>query len=323
MECILKCRTPALGGQVYRCECGTQQFAYHSCNHRACPQCGQADAEEWLSKQQVKLLPVPYFLVTFTVPEEMRFLIGSHQKTFYNLLFSESSGTLQDVASNPKYLGGQLGFLGVLHTWSRQLVFHPHIHYVVPGAGLSKDGRRWHRLPNPDFFLPQPVLSRRWRNRFRAKLKKQHPELFALLPSKTWKKEWVVQVQPVGSGQAALKYLSAYVYKTALGSNRILKDDGYRITFSFRDSEDRQEKSLCLEAREFLRRFLQHVLPSGFQRVRYFGWWSAAAKNRWTRILALLDWKQPDLIIAPLTPLLCLKCGKQMLLCGTFSRPPP
>ena len=323
VQAILNCRTAALGGQVYRCaDCRKDHFVYHSCNHRACPQCGQADTAQWVEQQKRKLLPVPYYLITFTVPEGLRDWLRSHQKLGYAALLSESAGTLQDVAQRPKYLGAQLGLLSVLHTWGRKLQFHPHVHCVVPAGGLRSDGLRWCRPPSPDYFLPEPVLAARFRTRLRAALR-QAPD-YATIPTAAWQQNWVVDVQPAGSGQTAIKYLAAYVHHTALGSQRILNADHDHLTFKYKDSADQQWHLLKLSATEFLRRFLQHVLPKGFQRIRYFGWLSPAAKNRWQRILALLDWKSPP--VTPLAPQplpLCPTCRKPMALIGLLARAPP
>jgi hypothetical protein len=297
VQCILVCRTAALGGEVYRCpDCRKDHYVFHSCNHRACPQCGNADATQWIERQKLKLLPVPYYLITFTVPEGLRSWLRSHQKLGYALLLRESAGTLQDLASQPKYLGAQVGCLSVLHTWGRQLQFHPHVHCVVPAGGLREDGLRWMSPKSPDFFLPQMVLALRFRNRLKCVLATEHPEKFGQIPAVVWKQKWVVDVQPVGSGQGALKYLSAYVYRTALGSQRIISDQHGRITFKYKESENQQWHTMTLSAIEFIRRFLQHVLPKGFQRVRHYGWLSAASKTKWKRILALLDWNPPTLV---------------------------
>lgn len=321
---IVRCRTPALGGQLFLCDCGEFHFAYHSCNQRACSQCGHADATDWIARQQIKLLPVPYFLVTFTVPEGLRAVIRSHQKLFYPLLFSESAGTLQDIAAHPRHLGGELGMLGVLHTWSRQLIYHPHVHYIVAGAGLSTDRLRWIRVKDPDYFLPQRVLARRFRNRLRQVLQQEQPQILQQIPPTVWRQDWVVDAQPVGSGQGALEYLSAYVHRTALSSQRIVRDEHGRITFTYRDSQSGQTRLATVSAAEFLRRFLQHILPRGFQRVRYFGWWSAAAKTKWSRILALLDWRPADLPApTPVPPPLCPRCLKPMRCVGRLARAPP
>jgi hypothetical protein len=320
VECILNCRTPALGGEVYYCAaCRHHHFAYHSCNHRACPQCGHADATEWIQKQKRKLLPVPYYLITFTVPEGLREWLRSHQQLGYSRLLQESAATLQDVAGRDKYLGAQLGFLSVLHTWGRQLQFHPHVHCVVPAGGLRADGLRWRRPKSADFFLPQIVLAARFRNRLQAALQDQ-PEA-AQIPAAVWRQNWVVDVQEAGSGESALKYLSAYVYRTALGSQRILQDEADQVTFKYKDSEAGQWHTLTLAAMEFIRRLLQHVLPKGFQRVRYYGWLSAAATARWECILALLDWKvpQPSPPRPPVAPL-CPQCQQPMAYLGSLVR---
>jgi len=324
VQCILACRTRALGGEVYRCpDCRQDHFVYHSCNHRACPQCGNADATEWIQRQKFKLLPAPYYLVTFTVPEGLRAWLRSHQKLGCALLLRESAETLQDVASQPKYLGAQLGSLSVLHTWGRQLQYHPHVHCVVPAGGLRQDGLRWMRPPSPDFFLPQAVLADRFRNRLKRRLAQEHPEELAHIPSGVWQQKWVVDVQAVGSGEAALKYLAAYVYRTALGSQRILSDHGGKITLRYKDSGDAQWHILTLPVMEFLRRFLQHVLPKGLQRVRYYGWLSPAAKTRWERILALLDWKPAALQAGPVVSPLCPRCAGPLIWVATLTRAPP
>jgi hypothetical protein len=322
VQAILSCRTLALGGQIYRCaDCRRDHFVYHSCNHRSCPQCGSTDAAEWIEEQKLKLLPVPYYLITFTVPEKLRPWLRSHQKEGYAALLRESAATLQDVAANPKYLGAELGLLAVLHTWGRQLQFHPHVHCVVPAAGLTADRLRCRRPPSPTFFLPQPVLAARFRTRLKAALSKLTDA--EKISDSVWRQNWVVDVQPAGSGETAIKYLAAYVYRTALGSQRILSADHGHISFKYKDSDDQQWHTLRLSATEFLRRFLQHVLPKGLQRVRYFGWLAPAAKARWQRILALLDYKQPPKILVERATPACPCCHKPMRLLAELPRPPP
>ena len=324
VDCLLRCRTPALGGQVYRCDCGRLEYSYHSCNHRACPRCGQADATEWLARQRQKLLPVPYYLVTFTVPAELRRFIRSHQKLLYSALLRESAHALQDVARTHKNLGAEIGLLAVLQTWARDLHYHPHVHCVVPAGGLSAHGLRWVRPKDPDYFLPQAVLAQRLRTRLRAVVERELPEAFAAIAARVWRTPWVADVQAVGSGEPALKYLAAYVYRTAFSAERIVADDGRRITFTYRESKTGATRRMRLPAEQFLHRFLQHVLPQGFQRVRYFGWLAPAAKVRWERILALLDWKVPALVLPdPPPPPLCPCCQKPMVLVGLLPRPPP
>lgn len=326
VACLLACRTRALGGQRYQCpDCGRDHFAYHSCHHRACPQCGSADATQWIEARKRKLLPAPYYLITFTVPAGLRAWLRSHQKLGYGLLLRESAAALQDVAARQKYLGGQLGILSVLPTWGRQLQYHPHVHCVLPAGGLRPDGLRWVRPPTPDFFLPYPLLAARFRNRLHDGLRQEHPEEYGRIPTPVWTQRWVVNVQPAGGGLGALKYLSAYVYRTALSNQRILSDLDGQVTFRYQDSRDQQWHTRSLPAPEFLRRFLQQVLPQGLARVRYYGWLSAAAKSRWDRILALLDWQSPDPQPSPLNPqpLLCPHCGASLRWLGTVERAPP
>ncbi len=321
VRAILSCRTAARGGHLYRCgPCAKFEFAYHSCQHRACPQCGGLQARDWLAERQARLLPVPYFLLTFTVPEELRALFRFAPKFCYDLLFAVTAQALRDVALSK--LGGLVAALGVLHTWSRQLIFHPHVHYIVPGGFLSEDQRRWIRLQDPKFLLPQRVLSRRCRHLFRRALQAR-PELLARVPAAVWQKEWIVNTQPVGSGQKALGYLGAYVQRTALSSQRLVKEENGRTTFQYRSSDTGGWKVLTLDTPEFLRRFLQHVLPASYHRVRYFGWWSPAAKTKWARVLALLAWKEPPR--APQRPawvMTCPCCGQPMERVGSLARWP-
>lgn len=283
----------------------------------------RAAAQDWARRQESKLLAVPYFLVTFTVPEALRAVIRAQQKIFYAALFRESAGALHDVALSK--LGVELGFTGVLHTWTRQLVYHPHVHYLVPGGGLTPDGLRWKRVNDPEFFLPTRVLAARFKNRLRRWLQTHEPERLKQIPAKAWRTHWVVDVQPVGRGQAALRYLAAYVQKTALSPARLLACDDASVIFTYADRATGQTKTLRLSGQEFLRRFLQHVLPPGFQRVRHFGWLSPAATFRWQRIHALLDWKPA---VPPLPPKSCWapqcpRCHKPMRLLGPLARPPP
>ena len=320
---VVSCRTPALGGEVFRCDCGQFHFAYHSCNHRACPQCGHADATVWLEGQRRRLLPVPYYLVTFTVPGQLRALIRSNQKLLYDLLLRHCAGALLEVGAQHKNLGAQLGLLAVLQTWTRDLRFHPHVHCVVPAGGLSFDGLRWLRPKDPAYFLPEPVLAMRLRTRLKQALQQDHPHLFVQVPHLIWSMNWVANVRSVGRGESALKYLAAYLYRTAFSAERILQDDGRFITFSYRHNTG-QTRTVRLSAECFLHRFLQHVLPRGFQRVRYFGWLSAAGKTNWERILALLDWTPPPMTPAtPLPPPLCPSCNQPMKWFSSLSRAPP
>jgi hypothetical protein len=322
VRAILRCRTPALGGQRHRCACGREHFAYHSCNHRACPRCGQDDAAAWLAQQRTRLLPVPYFLVTLTVPEELREAIRAAMKPWYGALLKESAGALQDLADQPKHLGAQLGITALLQTWTRDLRYHPHVHLLVPGGGLTPNRLRWVRVRELEFLVPQAKLAARFKGRLKAWLQQDQPELFQQVPAKAWWRKWVADVQAVGSGEAAFKYLANYLCQPPLREHQLEQSDAQGVTFRYRDN-GRAVQRATVSGMEFVRRVLQHVLPKGFQRVRHYGWRGAAAKTKWERILALLDWKSPALVTpAPLPPPTCPVCGKTMFLIGTLPRAP-
>lgn len=286
---LLRCRTQALGGELFGCpDCGQFHYRYHSCNDRHCPLCGATDADQWLKRQQKRLLlPVPYFLVTFTVPDPLRSWIRSHPRVGYELLFAASAQALQDLAANPKRLGAQLGMLGILHTWSRTLIYHPHIHYLIPGGGLSLDQRQW-VASRPKFLLPFKPLAQHFRTLFREQLEKRAPEALDALPTQIWKQQWVVDSQAVGSGQKALAYLARYVFKTATANRPLPLLPSGQVLWPYRDSQTGQSQSITLAPSELIRRFLQHVLPKKFSRVRLFGWLHPAAKIRANRVRALL-----------------------------------
>jgi hypothetical protein len=349
LERILCCRTPALGGELFGCpDCGTFHYRYHSCNDRHCPLCGGTDADQWLEEQRARLLlPVPYFLVTFTVPDPLRSWIRSHPQIGYDVLFAASAQALQDLAANPRGLGAQLGMLGLLHTWSRTLIFHPHIHYLVPGGGLSLDQRQW-IASSPQFLLREKPLGLHFRTLFRQQLDKQAPEALSELPARLWKQNWVVDCEAVGSGEKALAYLARYVFKTATGNRSLQLLPSGQLVWPYRDSNTGQAQSILLWPTELIRRFLQHVLPRSFCRVRLFGWLHPAGKIRGNRVRALLHqapvltdrerqtWqgseKPPDGLEAPepgpespVAPRpLCPGCGRAMILLGSWppSQPP-
>ena len=349
LERILRCRTAALGGQLFRCpECGDFHYQYHSCNDRHCPQCGQADTEDWLARQRQRLLlPVSYFLVTFTVPEALRPWIRSHWQVSLDLLFRASAQALQDLAANPKRLGAQLGMLGILHTWARTLIFHPHIHFLIPGGGLSLDGRSWIAAKD-NYLFAVKALGTHFRTLFRQTLLKEHPQLFEEVPAKVWKQSWVVHSQPAGSGENALSYLSRYIFKTATANRTVELLPNGKVRWPYRDSKTGQHQFLELEAHQLISRFLQHVLPPGYCRVRLFGWLHPAAKRRANRVRALLKqapilsqeerraWQPPladeeillegeTTTVLPLLPM-CPRCQKPMTLIGGWKAgqlPPP
>jgi hypothetical protein len=293
LQRLLNCRTPALGGALFVCpDCGLRHFRYHSCNDRHCPRCGQADADEWLAKQSAWLLPLDYFLLTFTVPEGLRAWMRSHPQLGYDALFAASAQALQDLAANPQRLGAHLGMLGVLHTWSRTLIYHPHLHYLVPAGGLSPDGQAWIDSRR-GFLVRVEPLSDHFRTCFRRWLEQQAPEAMSDIPAKVWKQRWVTHSQAAGSGEKVLRYLSRYVFKTATGNRLVPQLPDGRVRWNYRDSQTNRWQSLVLEPQELIRRFLQHVLPAGFHRVRRFGWLHPSAKAKRERIQGLLDDRAP------------------------------
>ena len=277
MRAIEQCRTPALGGQVFRCpDCEQVQYSYHSCRNRHCPKCQNENAQRWLEKQQNLLLPVPYYLLTFTLPAGFNEVTRSHQSLIYDLLFKTSAAATQQLAQDPRFVGGQIGMVGVLHTWGRNLAYHPHIHYLVPAGGLASDGETW-RPARKNFLLPVRALSRIFRGQLHEVLR--HTSWSARIPAKVWQQEWVVHCEAVGSGLGALKYLAPYIFRVALSNNRLLKLEEDRVTFRYRDTDTGTEKRCTLSAEDFIHRFLQHVLPKGFVKVRYYGLFSPGLRK--------------------------------------------
>lgn len=278
MADIEACRTEVLGGHVYACpDCDEILYSYHSCRNRHCPKCQHNAAQEWLKKQQDMLLPVPYFLVTFTLPDTLRDIVRSNQQTCYSLLFRTAAAALQQLAQDPRFVGAQIGMMSVLQTWTRDLLYHPHLHVLVPGGGLAKDGETWH-ASGQNFLVHAEPLSRLFRGKFRAALKKT--DLYDRVPQETWSQSWVVDCLPVGNGEAALRYLVPYVFRVAISNNRILKLEDDKVTFSYRDSDTGKTKRCTVHAEEFMRRFLQHVLPKGFVKIRYYGLLSPSNRPR-------------------------------------------
>jgi hypothetical protein len=289
LAAILSCRTPALGGSTYRCiNCHETDFSYHSCNHRACPRCGGQDIAEWTQKQEEKLLPVPYFFWTFTVPDTLRAAFATRPDVLSNILFNNAFRALQTVANRPEILGAQVAGLAVIHTWGRQLQLHPHLHIIMPGGGLSFDKTHWVHARDPEWFLPVEAVAAAFCSGFEQALAAEAPELHAAVPDSTWHKKWNVDVQAAGTGHAVVRYLARYVKRTAISDERIIEATDTHVRFSYIDSETDQKKELTLTAQEFMRRYLQHVPVPGQHRVRYFGWLHPAAFRRRMIIEGLL-----------------------------------
>ena len=285
LRAIRPCRTDALGGHVYTCSaCDQVQYRYHSCRNRHCPKCQTERAQVWLETQTQFLLPVPYFLLTFTLPKELRQVARSHQQMIYHLLFRASAQATQHLALDPRFVGGQIGMIGVLHTWGRTLSYHPHVHYLVPAGGLAAEG--W-RPAAKKFLLPVKALSKIFRARFRDGLRKD--ESFADVPARVWRQKWVVHCKPVGDGESALKYLAPYIFRVAISNQRILRLEDSKVTFRYRDTQTGQNRVCKLAAEEFMRRFLQHVLPKGFVKVRYYGLFSPAKRRELTEVRTRLE----------------------------------
>lgn len=291
MEKIIACRTEEFGGEVFLCEpCNEYRYSYHSCQDRHCPKCGNDKADDWLAMQNALLLPTKYFMLTFTLPDTLNAVARRNQKFIYGIFFQSAAAALVKLARDPKFVGGQLGFFGVLQTWARDLAYHPHIHFIVAGGGLSPDGTTWLSVPG-EFLVPVKALSKIFRAKFRDALKKK-PELFNQVPPETWEKDWVVDCRPVGTGERALKYLAPYIFRVAISNRRLVKLENGNVTFRYRDGETKQLKIKTVTAEEFIRRFLQHVLPKGFVKVRYFGFLSARHRPRLEKVKELLKVKR-------------------------------
>jgi hypothetical protein len=328
MAAIEQCRTERLGGQIYYCDhCQQPQYSYHSCRNRHCPKCQHQAGEQWLARQQAFRLPAPHFMVTFTLPQPLRAVARCHQKLIYNLLFRTSAAALQELARDPRFIGGQIGMLGVLHTWGRNLNYHPHVHYLVPGGGLAADGQSW--LPaRHNILVSVKPLSTLFRAKFRDALKKAN--LFDLVPAETWRQPWVVHSKLVGTGQSALKYLAPYVFRVAISNKRILKVENNQVTFRYQDTTTGKTKYCTVSAEEFIRRFLQHVLPKGFVKVRYFGFFSPGQRPRLQFIRDLLGGSDSSQPVAEPVPEPtsqdqahpCPQCGQMMRLIDTFPPQP-
>jgi hypothetical protein len=286
---ITACRTAALGGHVEECDrCGHRQVAYNSCRNRHCPKCQATAAAEWMEARQAELLPVEYFHLVFTLPTTLNPIALQNPRVVYGLLFRASSETLQQVAADPDRLGAEIGFLAILHTWGQNLQHHPHVHCVVPGGGLSPDASRWIAC-RPGFFLPVRVLSRVFRGKFLSLLRTAFdrgrlafhgklghladPAVFQRRLTESARTEWVVHAKPpFGGPQQVLKYLARYTHRVAISNSRLVAMEGDQVSFRWKDyAHGGKQKVMTLKAIEFIRRFLLHVLPAGFVRIRHYG----------------------------------------------------
>lgn len=290
MRAILSCRTSVLGAHVDRCdECGFEQISYNSCRNRHCPKCQTFAKEQWIDRQQSNLLNTRYFHVVFTVPDDLHGVFYCNQKQIYGLLFRAASETLLELCADPKYLGAKPGITSVLHTWGQNLHYHPHLHCIVTGGGLT-DGNRWVHS-RKKFFLPVKVLSRKFRGKFLHLLKKEPLEFHENAPASDvcaglidslYQKDWVTYCKkPFGSVEKVLSYLGRYTHRVAISNNRILSLADGMVSFRWRDYKDQNRmKTMVLSATEFIRRFLRHVLPSGFRKIRHYGIFASRDKSK-------------------------------------------
>ncbi len=287
LQDIEACRTAYFGGHLKQCDhCDRQVYAYHSCRNRHCPKCHGDQTERWLQQQQSRLLPCPYFLVTFTLPAELRPLAFAHQKKVYGLMMRCAGAALQKLALDPQYLGGRLGALAVLHTWTRAMLYHPHVHLLVTGGGLSDDVKEWLAGKHPAFFMPEGALAKIFRAKFCAALKKAG--LLNQVPRQVWKKNWVAHCKAVGPGRQGLNYLARYVFRVAISNSRLERIENGAVTFRYRDNRSQQLRRETLTGVEFIRRFLHHTLPRGCAKVRYYGLWSPACRAQLEHARSLL-----------------------------------
>jgi hypothetical protein len=271
MRALAACHTPALGGVRWQCpRCGGAAFAWRSCGNRHCPACGHADAKLWLERQTRLLLPgVTYHLATFTVPDALRRTVLANPREALPILFEASSSALLDLCRDPRRLGGTPALTAVLHTWTRQMLYHPHVHFIASGGGLAPDGS-W-REAGPKFLVPVRALSALFAARFRDLLRGRHPDLFAQVPASVWRGPWVVHSKPVGSGERALAYLARYVFRVALADSAILSHGESEVVFRYCDGPTGKARTARVAPHEFIRRLLLHVLPQGFRKVRHYG----------------------------------------------------
>ena len=289
---IAACCTRELGGRLYRCDaCHDTFWHYHCCRNRACPKCHGTQIRQWLEARKAEVLPCDYFHAVATVPSELHALFRDDQKSMYGLLMQVAAEAVKELCAKKRHLGALPGILAVLHTWNGRLGYHPHVHLLVTGGGITPDGQHWEPARG-EFLVPVAVLSRKIAAKFREALKAKASAVFAGIPESVWRREWVSFVKHYGRGNdAVLNYLSRYVFRTAISNARILGMDPTHVTFRWKDRHAQAWRSQRLPGVDFLRRFLQHVLPRGFHKVRYYGLWRPSKRNLSNRawVLLILD----------------------------------
>lgn len=331
MVSIMNCRTIHAGSVVYRCkQCFTVHRVPKSCGNRHCPTCQGHKAKQWLAEQQQRLLPCSYFMMTFTVPSEFRLFMRSHPKECYKALFDAAYQAMRKLAKDPKYLGSSnIGMTGVLHTWGRDVSYNPHVHFIVPGGAIGTDGTSW-RSSSESFYLPVKALSKIYRAKYRAIMKRCG--LLDKIPEEVWSKRWNVNSKAVGDGRKSLRYLAPYVFRVAIGNFRIRKvwkevDGQWWVEFLVRPSGQDKYRPMKLRSESFVHRFLQHVLPTGLQKVRHFGFMHKRSKWKptWLSMLVTVSLSLVYVLIVGLEPtvdrkpMCCPECGGELECLGHLS----
>jgi hypothetical protein len=308
MDAILRCRTPAANESLFRCtSCGRLEWHPHSCGHRSCPQCQNHETTQWLERQREKLMPVDYFLVTFTLPYELRPLAWSHQRAVYDAMFAAASQTLKVFGLNPKHLGAHIGMTAVLHTNSRRLTYHPHLHVIVPGGGVDKRQRVWKRTKHR-FLFNEFALAAVFRGKMLYHIEK------AGLSAPATPDHWVVDCDHAGRGESAFEYLSRYLYRGVISSNKILRNHGGQVTFQYTDSKTGDTCIETLPGVKFLWRVIQHVLPRGFHRVRNYGFLHHNARKTLKLVQLILKTCVAPRRMTAKPPFRCSACGEPMIM---------
>jgi len=286
---IAVCQTEALGGRRYQCEdCGLDFWHYHGCRNRSCPKCHGPQIERWLKLRDAEVLPCGYFHAVITVPEELRPIFLKNQKIMYALLMRTAADVIRRLSLSPKYLGAEPAILAVLHTWTSRMDYHPHVHLLISAGGVTPDGKSW-REPKGKYLVPVKKLSKAIAIEFRRRLEKQHPQLFRRCGYAVWHKSWCSFIKPYGENKAAvMQYLSRYVFRIAVTNARLVSIDGDKVTFRYKDRKAGEVRYCKLDGMEFLRRFLMHVLPRGFHKVRYYGLWHHSRRKLANRAWLLL-----------------------------------
>lgn len=332
LSAIKRCRTAHMGGHIDACtECGSMRISYNSCRNRHCPKCQGRKREQWIHNREQELLPVPYFHVVFTLPQELNTLSMYMPKVVYNTLFEAAWHTIRTFGYDPKHLGAKTGMISILHTWGQTLTLHPHLHCIVPGGGITKHGKWKTARAKGKYLFPVKAMSKVFKGKFMQAIKQLYPDMDKHLVNELYKKKWVVYAKrPFGNANSVIEYLGRYTHKIAISNHRIKAIDGSQVTFSYKDYRQQAEKKLMyLDAIEFTRRFALHILPRGFVRIRHYGILSSTSKKiTIPAIRAQVQEKYAELSevrsLIPYDPKLCPCCKtRTMIIIDVFDRRGP